>query len=56
MRWTLVLVPLLMCGLMCFGGVILAAFGISRASRGSGRSRPSPSTTPDRTRDNHAEV
>jgi hypothetical protein len=34
LRWATLLVPLLGCGLMCFGGAILATVGIARAARG----------------------
>ena len=54
LRWTIVLLPLLMCGLMCFGGVILAALGIGHAARNRGAAH-SPATT-QRTGDDHAEV
>lgn len=39
-------VPLLMCGLMCLGGMALAMFGRRRAD--DGRHRDVPAITPDR--------
>jgi hypothetical protein len=59
MRWGLVLVPLLACGLMCFGGVILAALGLRKATET--RTRPDDSRTTavapaDRIGDEHVEV
>lgn len=33
--WSLALLPLLLCGAMCVGGMLLAFFGIRRASQPS---------------------
>jgi hypothetical protein len=48
MRWMMLgLIPLLICGVMCFGGVILAALGLRHLSERS-RDVPPTSGTDDR--------
>jgi hypothetical protein len=59
MRWALVLVPLLACGLMCFGGVILAALGFRKATQTHARpddSRTTAVAPTDRLGDEHVDV
>lgn len=50
--WSLALLPLLLCGAMCVGGMLLAFFGIRRASQPSchtGTGADDPAHTPDDT-------
>jgi hypothetical protein len=58
LRWALVLVPLLGCGLMCFGGVVIAALGFRRATGTRERAcdTPAPTAAADTTAGEHVDV